>query len=203
MSLISRRGLMVFVALIISSVADSALGASGPSVVCKKAGQTTIFNGKKYTCIKRGKKLIWDKGVILPKPPSSLSPSATPTPSSISASSPTNPTPKPTPTISSIVLTLGESFEVKLGETVIFKGKDAYGRLKEYAVTRAESGLIALDTVCTHAGCSVIIQKKQLVCPCHLSYFDSISGNPESGPANLPLRKYSIREENGKILLTD
>jgi len=193
MSLISRRGLMAFVTLIISSIADSALGASGPVVVCKKAGQTTIFNGKKYTCVKSGKKLIWDKGVILPKPAVSISPSATPTPSSIS----------PSPTISSSVLTLGESFEVKLGETVIFKGKDAYGRLKEYAVTRTESGLIALDTVCTHAGCSVVVQKKQLVCPCHLSYFDSLSGNPESGPANLPLRKYSIREENGKILLTD
>jgi Rieske Fe-S protein len=199
MSLISRRGVMAFFTLIFSSVADSALGAIGPSVVCKKVGQTTIFNGKKYTCIKSGKKLIWDKGVIIPNPTPSQS-SASPSPSSTPT---TTPTVKPTPTISSVVLTLGESSEVKLGETVIFKGNDAYGRLKEYAVTRTESGLVALDTVCTHAGCSVVVQKKQLVCPCHLSYFDSISGSPESGPANLPLRKYPVKEESGKILLTD
>ena len=197
---ISRRGVMAFFTLIISSIADSALGASGPVVICKKVGQTTIFAGKKYTCIKSGKKLIWDKGVLLPKPTPSVS--STPTPAPTPTPTPT-PTPKPTPTISSVVLTLGESSEVKLGETVLFKGKDAYGQLKEYAVTRTQSGLIALDTVCTHAGCSVVIQKKQLVCPCHLSYFDSLSGNPESGPANRPLRKYPITEESGKILLTD
>ena len=30
---------------------------------CKKAGQTTTYAGKKYTCIKSGKKLVWIKGV--------------------------------------------------------------------------------------------------------------------------------------------
>ena len=197
MSLISRRGVMAFITLIITSATDSAFGASGPSVACKRVGQTTIFNGKKYTCIKSGKKLVWNKGVIIPKP----APTPSPTPT-VATPSPT-PTPKATQTFGPIVLTLGESSEVKLGETVLFSGKDAYGRPKEYAVTRTESGLIALDTICTHAGCSVLVEKKKLVCPCHLSYFDSVSGQAESGPARSPLRKYPIREENGKILLTD
>ncbi|MEI7541237.1 MAG: hypothetical protein WCJ89_07140 [Actinomycetes bacterium] len=30
---------------------------------CKKAGISSISNGKKYTCVKSGKKLIWNKGV--------------------------------------------------------------------------------------------------------------------------------------------
>ena len=197
MSLISRRGVMAFITLIITSATDSAFGASGPSVVCKRVGQTTIFKGKKYTCIKSGKKLVWNKGVLIPKP------TPTPSPTPTAATPSPTPTPKATQTFGPVVLTLGESSEVKLGETVLFKGKDAYGQPKEYAVTRTESGLIGLDTVCTHAGCSVNVEKKKLVCPCHLSYFDSVSGQVESGPARLPLRKYPLREEAGKILLTD
>jgi len=140
---------------------------------------------------------VWNKGVLIPKP------TPTPSPTPTAATPSPTPTPKATQTLGPVVLTLGESSEVKLGETVLFKGKDAYGQPKEYAVTRTESGLIGLDTVCTHAGCSVNVEKKKLVCPCHLSYFDSVSGQVESGPARLPLRKYPIREEAGKILLTD
>ena len=46
---------------------------------CKKLGQTSVSSGKQYTCIKFGKKLVWNKGVIIK--------SATPTsfPSSSSA----------------------------------------------------------------------------------------------------------------------
>jgi hypothetical protein len=38
---------------------------------CTKAGLTKIYSGKKYTCIKSGKKYIWNKGVAViaaPKP---------------------------------------------------------------------------------------------------------------------------------------
>ena len=54
--------------------------------VCKKAGDTTIDGGRKYTCIKSGKKLVWKKGLVLPKP----TPAPTPAPT---------PTPTPTPTV--------------------------------------------------------------------------------------------------------
>jgi hypothetical protein len=33
---------------------------------CAKAGVTSIASGKKYTCVKSGKKLVWDKGVLVP-----------------------------------------------------------------------------------------------------------------------------------------
>jgi len=34
--------------------------------VCAKSGKTQTFQGKKYTCIKSGKKLVWSKGVKVP-----------------------------------------------------------------------------------------------------------------------------------------
>ncbi len=55
---------------------------------CSKAGSTATNAGKKFTCVKSGKKLVWNKGVKVSVP----KPVATPTPS------PT-PTPTPTPTL--------------------------------------------------------------------------------------------------------
>ena len=44
--------------------------------VCKKAGITSIASSKTYTCIKSGKKLVWNKGVkvvaVIPKAPTSF-----------------------------------------------------------------------------------------------------------------------------------
>jgi len=40
--------------------ANAAVKAGG---ACKKSGITSVASGKTYTCIKSGKKLIWDKGV--------------------------------------------------------------------------------------------------------------------------------------------
>ncbi len=39
--------------------------AAGAS--CSKAGTTQVVSGKKFTCVKSGKKLVWDKGVALKK----------------------------------------------------------------------------------------------------------------------------------------
>ena len=54
-----------------------------PGTSCKKLGQTSFSSSKKYTCIKSGKKLIWNKGVIIKSPTTSSTPtSSTPTSSS-------------------------------------------------------------------------------------------------------------------------
>jgi hypothetical protein len=60
--------------------------------ICKKAGSTTVSNGKKFTCIKSGKKLVWNKGVAVAKPKPVVTPMPAP------AASPT-PTPSPSPTV--------------------------------------------------------------------------------------------------------
>jgi M6 family metalloprotease-like protein len=59
---------------------------------CKKAGQISTFAGKKYTCIKSGKKLTWKKGALATKSKPVATPNPTPTP----VATP-NPTPTPTP----------------------------------------------------------------------------------------------------------
>ena len=46
---------------------------------CKKAGQTSTVAGKKYTCVKSGKKLVWNKGVVVVKPTPVATPTPTPT----------------------------------------------------------------------------------------------------------------------------
>lgn len=39
---------------------------------CSKAGITSVASGKKFTCIKSGKKLVWNKGVSVSKPSTKL-----------------------------------------------------------------------------------------------------------------------------------
>jgi hypothetical protein len=71
---------------------------------CTKAGATSISVGKKFTCIKSGSKLVWNKGVAVkaaPKPNLNpvLKPEPTPTPTP--TQTPTAaPVPTPTPTFS-------------------------------------------------------------------------------------------------------
>jgi hypothetical protein len=84
------KGLLV--ALILTLVPITAFSAQKitPGSACKVYKQKVTNQNKVYTCIKSGKKLVWNKGVAIKKP--------TPTPSSaptITASS----TPSPTPTV--------------------------------------------------------------------------------------------------------
>ena len=84
-------GSLISLALIL--VPLNAIAAVKAGDACKKAGATATANGKKYTCIKSGKKLVWNKGVAIVKP----APAVTPTPTSTLLPTPT-PTTMPTPT---------------------------------------------------------------------------------------------------------
>ena len=85
--------------------------------VCNKVGTTATANGKKYTCVKSGKKLVWDKGltVAAPKPTPAPTPTATPSPSASSTPPqpiPPSPTASPTPTVKTFVPpTIPKSFQ--------------------------------------------------------------------------------------------
>jgi hypothetical protein len=61
---------------------------------CKKLGQVSKKAGKEYSCIKKGKKLVWSKGIVI----KSAAPAVTPTPTLTPAPIPT-PTVTPTPTL--------------------------------------------------------------------------------------------------------
>jgi len=72
---------LITIALIAAPVSAVAAVKAGDS--CKKVGATATAGGKKFTCIKSGKKLVWNKGVAVakPKPVETVIPEATPTPS--------------------------------------------------------------------------------------------------------------------------
>jgi hypothetical protein len=72
---------------LIASVAQAATAPKAGSA-CKSLGQTVTAGGKKYTCVKSGKKLVWNKGVAVPVAKPSATPTATPT---------SNPTPTKSP----------------------------------------------------------------------------------------------------------
>ena len=60
----SRLALAIVLLLSLSSPVHAAAPKAGSK--CAKAGQTSTSAGKKYTCIKSGKNLVWDKGVVIP-----------------------------------------------------------------------------------------------------------------------------------------
>jgi hypothetical protein len=83
---------LAILALLVSPLQASAAVKSGD--VCKKAGITAIANGKKFTCLKIGKRIVWNKGVAVAKPKPTPTPIATPEPT---------PTPTPTPSSAPII----------------------------------------------------------------------------------------------------
>ena len=70
---------------------------------CTKKGSSKISAGKKYTCVQKGKKLVWSKGVSIAAP--AQSPSPTPSPSA-------SPSPTPTPTETQRALTIAERWDL-------------------------------------------------------------------------------------------
>jgi hypothetical protein len=84
------------IAMSISPLSASAAVKTGDT--CKKAGQTATANGKKFTCVKSGKKLVWNKGVVVSAPKPLATPTPTPVPTPAATASPT-PTPTSTPFI--------------------------------------------------------------------------------------------------------
>ena len=64
------------------------------------------------------------------------------------------------------------------------------------------NNVVVFNTTCTHLGCSVPWdeEKNQFVCPCHGSTF-SLNGEVLTAPAPRPLDIYSVRIENGVVMV--
>lgn len=96
-----KKVLGSLIALALFLVPMNAIAAVKAGEACKKAGTTATVNGKKYTCIKSGKKFVWNKGVAIAKQKPTAGPIPTPTPEVISTPIPNatntqSATPKPT-----------------------------------------------------------------------------------------------------------
>ena len=68
---------LLTVTLTLGLLQPIATAAPKPGTACKKAGQTSTSAGIKYTCVKSGKKLVWNKGVAIKAP---IKPEETPAP---------------------------------------------------------------------------------------------------------------------------
>jgi len=120
-----KRSIITSLTLLASILALPQAGAvvAKAGATCSKAGATSIVANLKFTCVKSGKKLVWDKGILVvakatptaspnpapsasstpsasPAPSATPSPSASATPSPTASSTPTKtPTPTPSPTV--------------------------------------------------------------------------------------------------------
>jgi len=201
MSVISRRILGFGLISALVSIVFPAFAAPTPTVKCRFLGQTTIFNGKRYACIKgksKGKTiLMWDSGK--PIPTASPTPSQTPTPSP--SSSPT--VSREPVVIKKIEIPVAKSSEVPANSTKSFKANNHFGYETTYIIARNSEGLIAMNATCTHNGCTVAIATEGLLCPCHSALFDPKNGALLRGPASYPLDRVVVREADGVIYITD
>ncbi|QJS12561.1 Rieske (2Fe-2S) protein [Streptomyces argyrophyllae] len=92
---------------------------------------------------------------------------------------------------------------VDLGaENEVAKGGAKLYRDHNVVVSRAEDGTLkAYSTICTHAGCPINkLRGTTLVCPCHGSEFDAVTGKVVQAPATEPLTELPVKAAKGRIV---
>jgi M6 family metalloprotease-like protein len=91
----------LFVALILAAslISAPAFATAKAGAKCTKAGATSTSAGKKFTCIKSGTKLVWNKGVAVKAAPK---PSPNPVFNPVEPTPTATPTPTPTPSTLSV-----------------------------------------------------------------------------------------------------
>ncbi|AYN41913.1 FeS-binding protein [Streptomyces dangxiongensis] len=69
-------------------------------------------------------------------------------------------------------------------------------------VSRDRNGTLrAYSTICTHGGCPINkLRGTTLVCPCHGSEFDAVTGKVVQAPATEPLGELKVKAANGRII---
>jgi len=73
---------------------------------------------------------------------------------------------------------------------------------KRIAIARAAGDYYAFDDTCTHLGCSLAegkLEGRTVICPCHGSRFDVITGAVQHGPAREPVKSYVVRVQDAAM----
>jgi len=84
--------------------------------------------------------------------------------------------------------------------------EDGYNEIIErrsiFLVRSGESGVIAIDSTCTHLGCRVSwdVDEQLIKCPCHGGIYDRM-GTVKSGPPPAPLARLTTKVEGDQILV--
>ncbi len=71
---------------------------------------------------------------------------------------------------------------------------------EQVAVVRAAEGVVAVNTLCTHQGCTVKWDGEAFACPCHGSNFFP-DGSVATGPASEPLPTYEAKIDGDRVLV--
>ncbi|ANY08826.1 Rieske (2Fe-2S) protein [Pseudonocardia sp. HH130630-07] len=72
----------------------------------------------------------------------------------------------------------------------------------EVAVSRSDGEVHATSNYCSHLDCllsSGKVTDEGLLCSCHGSVFDYVSGEPLCPPATRPITVFPVREEDGTV----
>ncbi|MCM1982985.1 QcrA and Rieske domain-containing protein [Lyngbya confervoides] len=88
----------------------------------------------------------------------------------------------------------------ELESSGLLKSQDA--ALASVLVVKANDQIQALDTTCTHQGCTAEWDsaEKVLACPCHGSKFNP-DGTVANGPAEAPLKTFEVKTEDNLVLV--
>ena len=133
-----RKVLAALTVLVLVSLPLQATAAVKAGATCTKAGTTSTVKGIKYTCVKSGKKLVWNKGVKVvvaatPTPTPTVTATPTPTPSPTPTVTPTaTPTPTPTPTPTKTFNSLWEKYDLTKPTSAAEVIKKATDNFKSY-----------------------------------------------------------------------
>lgn len=93
----------------------------------------------------------------------------------------------------------GETIRIKMNEL----GIDTYF-FEKFILVKTDKKTLLFSNKCTHAGCRISQQiENELVCPCHGSRFDALSGEVITGPALKSLQPihYSTDTQTGEIFV--
>jgi nitrite reductase/ring-hydroxylating ferredoxin subunit len=197
MSHFSRRQILQIlsgIALLANPLAVEA--AQVPNLKCTRVGQTVIWRNRKYTCVRTGKKLVWDKGVAIAAPKPSTTPTTSPTTTPTSA-------PRPAYTPPPNEFAMAKSANLKINQPIAVANPSLDYPSRGYIIIRREDGVIAFSSRCTHLGRDVEISGSQLVCFAHGSYFEATTGKPTGGPATRNLILLPTIEGDGTIFVVD
>jgi Rieske Fe-S protein len=86
---------------------------------------------------------------------------------------------------------------VPVGGAISAKGADG----KPIIIARPETGkVVAFSAACTHRGCSVTPNGNKLICPCHGSQFDALTGATLTGPASSPLPAVMVKVDGTDVV---
>jgi nitrite reductase/ring-hydroxylating ferredoxin subunit len=97
-------------------------------------------------------------------------------------------------------VTLGKAADIKPGEIKAF---DVDG--VRVAVANADGRFFAIDDTCTHEQCSLAaegtLEGTVVTCGCHGAQFDVTTGAVLAPPAPAPVKAYSLRVEQGSLVV--